>query len=311
MEKPCSEKVRKFKNFFFLSGRDLILIAIFSIAGLAIHCDFGGLSNRYFIVGWPTPLCHLAFRGGHYSPDLETKWIVTILLCFALLPVFLYIVFAKQIYKFRQKHGKLMSCIIYGIPVVAVIASFEPEFVFLMLPWINFWFVGGCLLIYAYRMSHFNWFTAIVAGLLHFLYAVVFSFSMIITYCDGTDIITIVCDDNLFPLHYLWAEKLFPMVAILLLMLPLSVIVVLVRKLNWKLKICYLVPGIFLWFYLTEFPCTKYKMFLNGEIPIEFHCSHYHHICLMAGYRPKDKSLIRRIEARKKKNNFTRDSGDN
>jgi hypothetical protein len=302
MDESCKKnaKTRKPSNFT-LSKRDLIIIGLLSISGLAIFSEGGSIGRHYFRIGWPVLLLYIKFNSGCYNPDLNAKWIVACLFVFTLLPFMLYLVFSKQINTFKKKNGICTKIILYGLPIIAAVAAFQPEVIALLLPWFMFWTCSGYLMICSYRKSWTNTFWSIIAGILHLSYAAVFALTMITIYDKGTSIVTILSANETFPLHYQWAEQLFPMVTILLYTLPLAVIVVMLRKLNWKRKLCYLIPGILMWFYITELPCRKSKEFFKDMIPGDRCYNPYYRICYMAYYKPQDKALTKRIESRKKK----------
>lgn len=295
-----------------LHRRDLLVLLLLSFAGVTIRSGGMGPGRSWYKLGLPWSFLNI--RISHWDPYDPAKCLAYICIAIIILLAIFLLSCPYKLYPFKKMNFVRNFWIVHiFMGVICFIVAWlaidrlvsTPRIVFFlahavdMYVWMCFWFLFSSLLIFAYRKSNVNWFAAMLAGVLHFSYAVFISVSMIWSFAEGIDLVSCLCDDSLFPLQYKLAKTIFPIVSILLYALPLAVIMVLIRKLNWKQKICYLIPGLIVWFWGTDFPCHKYKDYLVEPIGC-IHCGHYGFICNMSYYRPVDKSLMKKIESRKK-----------
>jgi hypothetical protein len=111
-------------------------------------------------------------------------------------------------------------------------------------------------------------------------------------------------NDDSFDLVILsqWPEKFFPLLVVLFYTLPLAWLVILMRKLNFKQKLLYLITGIAIWFHITCLPGERYYSWINQFTPLDNGINAYEWICRYAYWHPFDESLRKRMDEREKKN---------
>ena len=187
------------------------------------------------------------------------------------------------------------------VSLVLFLPRYSYRFLDRLLLWSACWFIFGYLIVFFQRNAGKNYFYTICAGLFTFAYAACFSMALISLY----NVIAVLEDPNYgYDLTAIkqWLEKFYPILIIVFYTLPLAFLVVLIRKLNYKHTLFYIVFGLAAWFHITGIRSGRHYSIINRFIPLYNGVDIYQYICQSSYWRPFDKSLSRRIDEREKKN---------